>query len=125
MDTEQTLFSFGPFGVSVWDGPFGIFKWHWENVFVIEITDRCLRGRRKWRLLSFPRPRGGAPFEIPHASVTSVQLMPHPSPLSLMKVMTITYRDAQGPRVRSIAAYTASAERAFSILQRFVSAAGV
>lgn len=124
MDMEQTLFSFGPFGVSVWDGPFGIFRWHWENVFVIEITDHCLKGRRKWRFLSFPRPRGGTPFEIPYASVTSVRLMPHPSPLSLMKVIAITYRDTQGPRVRSIAAYTASAERAFSILQRFVPTAG-
>jgi len=108
----------------VWDGPFGIFKWHWQNVFVIELTERCLRGRRKWRFLSFPRPRGGVPFEVAYASMVSVQLVPHPSPLSLMKVLSIAYRDAQGLRLLSIATYTASAERAFGILQRFVPAKG-
>lgn len=124
MDLEQPLFSFGPFGVSVWNGPFGIFKWHWDNFFVIELTAGGLRGRRKWRFLTFPLLRGGSPFEIPYASMTSVQLRPHPSPLSLMKVITITYRDPQGERVRSIASFTASAERAFGILQRFVPPTG-
>ena len=41
-----------------------------------------------------------------------------------MKVLSIAYRDAQGLRLLSIATYTASAERAFGILQRFVPAKG-
>ena len=49
----------------------------------------------------------------------SVRRTRHPSPLSLMKVLSITYQGARGPAIRSIAAYGVSAERAFRILQRF------
>ena len=120
VDTEQPLLSFGPFGVSVCDGPYGIFKWQWQNVFLIELTDRCLRGSRSSRFLFLARPRGGASFEIPYAAIISVKISPHPAHLGLMQVLEVTYRDAQGVREKSIAAYNQSAETAFAILQRFV-----
>ena len=116
-DTEGPLLSFGPFGVSVCDGPYGIFRWQWKNVFRIELTDECLRGTRRSRFRLLGRPRGGASFEIPYATIVSVTLSPHPSPLSLMQVLDITYRDAQGVHQKSIAAYTQPAKSAFAILQ--------
>lgn len=117
MDPERLLLSFGPLGVTVQEGPFGLFRWHWTNVHAIELTDRRIRGSRRFRFLSFKHPRGGAAFDIPYAAILSVKLLPHPWPLSLMKVLDITYRDAQGISEKSIATYTARAEQAFAILQ--------
>ena len=119
MDTGQPLLSFGPFGVSVCDGPYAVFKWQWHNVFQIELTDHCLKGSRKLRFLRFTRPRGGASFEIPYAAIISVKISPHPGRLGLMKVLDIFYRDAEEVREKSIAAYTQPAESAFAILQRY------
>jgi hypothetical protein len=118
VDTEQPLLSFGPFGVSVCEGPYRIFKWQWQNVFVIELTDHCLRGSRRSRLVLKRRP-GGASFEIPYATIISVKLYPHPARLGLMQVLDITYRDTEEVREKSIAAYNRSAESAFAILQRY------
>jgi len=42
VDAEQLLLSFGPFDVSVCEGPYGIFKWQRQNVFLIELTDPSL-----------------------------------------------------------------------------------
>jgi len=119
VDTERPLLSFGPFGVSVCDGPYGIFKWQWQNVFLIELTNHCLRGSRRFRFPRLRRSRKGASFEIPYATIISVKLAPHPARLGLMQVLDITYRDAQGVREKSIAAYNRSAESAFAILQRY------
>ena len=44
VDTEQRLFAFGPFGVSVGEGPYGTFRWRKKNVTTIELTERCIRG---------------------------------------------------------------------------------
>ena len=98
MDTEQPLLSFGPFGVSVCDGPYGVFKWQWQNVFLIEFTDHCLRGSRRFRFPFFRHSRGGASFEISYPTIISVRLSPHPARLGLMQVLDITYRDARGAR---------------------------
>jgi hypothetical protein len=119
VDTEQLLLRFGPFGVSVCDGPYGIFRWQRKNVYVIELTDRCLRGSRSSRVLVLARPRGGVSFEIPYAAIISTRLYPHPARLGLMQVLEISYGDAQGARMKSIAAYNGPAASAFAILQRY------
>jgi hypothetical protein len=120
-DMEQTLLSFGPFGVSVCEGPYAVFKRQWQNVFLIELTDHCLRGSRRSRFLLPKRQRRGASFEIPYTTIISVKLSPHPARLGLMQVLEVTYRDPQGGvRVKSIAAYNRWAEGALAILQRYV-----
>ena len=124
VDTEQPLLSFGPFGVSVCDGPYRVFKWQWQNVFVIELTDRCLKGRRRFRLPFLGHRGGSASFEIPYDTITSVKFFSHPARLGVMEVLDITYRDAKGVHEKSIAAYNRPAESAFAILQRFAFRAG-
>jgi hypothetical protein len=119
VDAEQLLLSFGPFGVSVCEGPYGIFKWQRQNVFLIELTDHRLRGIRRSRLPFFRRSRNGATFEIPYEAIISVRFLLHPARLGAMKVLDITYRDTQGVREKSIAAYNRPAQNAFAILRRF------
>jgi len=119
VDTEQLLLSFGPFGVSVCDGPYGVFKWQRQNVFVIELTDRCIRGSRKPPFSLRRRSRAGASFEIPYDTIISAKCYPHPARLGAMRVLDITYRDATEVREKSIAAYDRPAESAFAILRRF------
>ena len=74
--TEQRLYSFGPFGVSVCDGPYGIFKWQKKNVTVVELTDRCIKGidNRGLGLFRFRSWGSDSSFEIPYASVVSAQV---------------------------------------------------
>jgi hypothetical protein len=119
VDTEQPLLSFGPFGVSVCEGPYRVFKWQWQNVFVIELTDHCLRGGRRSRFPFLGHGRGGSSFEIPYDTIISVKFYPHPAHLGVMQVLDITYRGAQGVREKSIAAYNRPAESALAVLQRF------
>jgi len=120
VDTEQVLLSFGPFGVSVCEGPYAVFKWQWQNVFLIELTERCLRASRRSRFPFFGRLRGGASFQIPYDAIISVKILPHPARLGLMQVLDVTYRDTQGGMSeKSIAAYNQSAEAAFAILKRY------
>lgn len=124
MDTEQLLLSFGPFGVSVCDGPYAVFKLQWQNVFLIQLTDRRLRGSRRSRFPLFRRSRGGATFEIPYDAIVSVKLSPHPGRLGVMQVLEIVYNDPQGVREKSIAAYNGPAGSAFAILQRYAPRVG-
>jgi hypothetical protein len=119
VDAEQSLLSFGPFGVSVCEGPYRVFNWQWQNVFVIELTDHCLRGSRRSRLPFFGRGRRGSSFEIRYDTIISVKFYPHPARLGAMKVLDITYRDVQGVREKSIVAYNRSVEAAFAILKRY------
>ena len=115
---EDLLLSFGPFGVAVCQGPYGIFRWQRQNVFTIQLTNCRLIGIRRSRL-RLRRSRGGEPFEISYQAIVSVRLLPHPSPIGLMKVLDIVYRDAGMVQERSIAAYSQFAERAFAILQAY------
>jgi len=126
VDSEQTLLSFGPLGVSVCDGAYRVFKWQWQNVFRIEFTDRCLRASLTIRFPLFGHGRKGASFEIPYAAVVSMRLLAHPTRLGVMQVIDITYRDAQGPGVheKSIAAYNGAAESAFAVPRSFAPWAG-
>ncbi|MCL5736973.1 MAG: hypothetical protein M1274_15635 [Actinobacteria bacterium] len=91
-------------------GPYSIFKWQRKNVFLIVLTGHCLQGIRRFRRF-FAHPKV-ASFEIPHSSTVSVKLSPHPARLGLMKVVDITYRDAEGVREKSIATYNRFAEGA-------------
>lgn len=125
-DTEQRLFAFGPFGVSVCEGPYGIFRWQKQNVTAIELTDRCIRGI-PGRAFGFLRRRsrpGSPSFEIPYAAIVSAQLLPHPARLGLMQVLDITYREAERVREISIASYNERVEKALTILQRNAPKAG-
>lgn len=116
VDTEQLLLSFGPLGVSVCDGPYGVYKWQWQNVFLIQLTVDSLRASRKFRVPLFGR-WVGASFEIPYSAIVSVEVKPHPARLGVMQVLDITYREGRGVREKSIAAYNGPAQSAFAILQ--------
>jgi len=118
--SEQRLYSFGPFGVSVCDGPYGIFKWQKQNVTVVELTDRCIKGiaSRSFGLFGRRPSRQDPSFEIPYASIVSVQLRPHPARLGLMQVLDIRYRESEQVREKSIASYNGRIQSAYAILQR-------
>lgn len=119
-DTEQRLFSFGPFGVSVGAGPYGIFRWRKKNITLIEVTDRCIRGISSGDLGPARRrlQGGDSSFEIPYAAIVSAQLLRQPAGLGLMQVLDITYREADQVREQSIASFSGRMEKAFAILQR-------
>jgi hypothetical protein len=119
-DTEQPLLSFGPFGVSVCDGPYGIFKWQKKNVTIIELTDRCIRGvdnRGLGWLFRFRSWGTDSSFEIPYAAIVSVQVQPHPARLGLMQVLDVKYRDGEQVREKAIASYNGRIQSAYAILQ--------
>jgi hypothetical protein len=118
-DTEQPLLSFGPFGVSVCDGPYGIFKWQKKNVTIIELTDRCIRGvdNRGLGLFRFRSWGSGSSFEIPYASVVLAQVRPHPARLGMMQVLDVKYRDGEQVCEKSIASYNDRIQSAYAILQ--------
>jgi hypothetical protein len=120
-DAEELLCTFGPFGVSMCDGPYGVFKWQKTNMTRIDLTDTCLRAVIQRAFGPFGgRPSRKAPlFEIPYASIVSVRLLPHPARLGLQQVLDIVYREGDDTREVSIAAYNTPAEKAFAILQHY------
>ena len=117
--SEQRLYSFGPFGVSVCDGPYGIFKWQKKNVTVVELTDRCIKGidNRGLGLFRFRSWGSDSSFEIPYASVVSVQVRPHPARLGMMQVLDIRYSEGEQVCEKSIASYNDRIQSAYAILQ--------
>ena len=119
-ETEQRLFSFGPFGVSVGAGPYGTFRWRKKNVTTIELTDRCLRGISSGAFGFFGRRSlaGDPVFEIPYAAIISAFLIRQPAGLGLMQVLEIAYREAGQVREQSIASFNGRMEEAFAILRR-------
>lgn len=118
---EELLCTFGPFGVSVCDGPYGVFKWQKTNMTRIEPNDTCIRAviQRAFRLFGRRPSRKGLLLEIPYASIVSTTLLPHPARLGLQQVLDIVYREGDDTREVSIAAYNAPAKEAFAILQRY------
>ncbi len=46
-NAEQTLHSFGPLGVSVCRGPYGVFKWQQTDITRVELTERRIFGRKQ------------------------------------------------------------------------------
>jgi len=120
-EAEQVLLSFGPFGVSVCDGRYGVFKWQARNITIVQLTGACIRGTFSRRLGFLTPPsigRRGA-FEITYASIVSVEIRPHPARLGLMQVLDVTYRDGGELRVKSIASFNGTIQNAYAILQRF------
>jgi hypothetical protein len=120
---EQVLFTFGPFGMDVCNGPYRIFKtWHRRNSVIVELTDRrlCALPNRRFGLLTIPAmkyPWGvRLPFEIPYTSIVSMDLNPHPSPIALMEVLDIKYREGGTLLEKSIASYKNSVRRAYQII---------
>lgn len=118
-EPERVLLSLGPLGVSVCEGPYGIFRWHRRNVILIELTEDRLRGTKSrgvLRLLGKSR-RDGVEFEVPYTAITSVTLRPHPARLGLQKVLEVTYREGGERKQLSLAAFNGPAEAAFAVLR--------
>jgi len=56
---ETPLLCFGPFGVTVCDGPYSMYKWQRKNVTVIELTNTGIHGipNKKFGLFKLPALR--------------------------------------------------------------------
>ncbi len=119
---ERVLYFFGPFGVSVCEGRYSVWKWHKRNVTTIELTNRRIRGVANTRPgIGKLRPGLGSPaFEIPYDSVVSLELYQHPSPVALQEVLTIRYRLGDAIREKSIAMFRHELHEAYGIMRRFV-----
>ena len=125
---ERVLFSFGPFGTDICDGPYRVFRtWHRTNATIIQLTNKrlCAVPNRRFGLLGVPAttyPPGVQPsFEILYASIVSMELQKHPSPIALMEVLDITYREGDTLHEKSIAGYRSAIRRAH---QTIAAAAG-
>ena len=118
-EAERVLCAFGPFGVSVCNGPYGVFKWQKTNITRIELTDTCIRAviQRAFGPFGGRRSHKAPLFEIQYAALVSVRLLPHPARLGLQQVLDIVYREGDDTREVSIAAYNAPARQAFAVLQ--------
>lgn len=121
--TEKLLFSFGPFGVDVCNGPFKIFTtWHRRNSIVVELTNTrlCALPNKTFGLLSVPvTPLSVGvrlPFEIPYNSITSVEVQRHPSPIAIMDILNIKYGEAGIFQEKSIASYKNNIQQAYEVI---------
>jgi hypothetical protein len=121
--TEQVLFSFGPFGTDVCNGPYRVFStWHRRHSMIVELTNMrlCVLPNRHFGFLSIPAmkyPWGTRlPLEIPYGSIVSVELQKHPSPIALMEVLDIKYNEGGGVQEKCIAGYTDKIRRAYDTL---------
>jgi hypothetical protein len=126
-DQEQVLYAFGPFGTAVCPGPYGVFKWQRSNMTRVELTDACLRGRKKRSFFVFGNASPGGPvvFEIPYAKVRLLRRYDHPAKLGLMDVLELTFVSGDEQKVLSIAAYKGPVARALEVLRRYLPAAVV
>lgn len=120
---ETLLFSFGPFGVEVCEGPFSVWKPHRRNCFVVELTDTrlCLVASTGFGFFSVPALRYPwgvrLPLQIPCSSVISAEVCRHPSPISLLEVLDVRYREGESEREISIAARRGNVRRAREIIE--------
>jgi hypothetical protein len=117
------LFSFGPFGMDVCDGPYRVFTtWHRRNSIMIELTSERLRAipNKSFGFLTIParKHRFGVklPFEIPYDEITLVRVQPHPSPIALMDILDIQYAEGGVILEKSIASYRNNVARAYEII---------
>ncbi len=119
--TERVLYFFGPFGVSLCDGPYSAWKWHRSNTTTVELTNRRIVGLANSRRgLAKLRSGPGTPsFEIPYDSVIAYSLRRHPSPVSSQDILTIRYRRGDAVREQSIAMFRHELQEACEILERF------
>lgn len=126
-DPEQTLFAFGPFGVSVCRGPYGVFKWQQTNITRVELTERRIRGLKQRAFGVFGRSHSGRDpvFDIPYVAILGVRRLPHPAGLRVQDVLELTHSVDGEPSVLSIAGYKQPIEDACRVLGRFVPAARI
>ncbi len=118
---ERVLYFFGPFGVSLCDGRYSVWKWHTKNTTTIELTNRRILGLANTRRgVAKLRSGPGAPaFEIPYNSVIAYELHRHPSPVAFQDILTIRYREGDAVREISIAMFRHELHEACEILGRF------
>jgi hypothetical protein len=120
--TERLLLAFGPLGVSVYRGTYDAFKAPKTDVIRVELSDRCVRGRRRQNLglFSLMKPKKSLDFEIPYESVLAARLLPHPAQPGVQEILEITYRDDAGAQaVLSIVMYVSQIQQAHSVLGRY------
>jgi hypothetical protein len=117
---ESLLFSFGPFGVSICDGPYSMFKWQRKNASFIEMTNLRLYvvPNNVPGLFKLPAvlPSSRGSLQIPYSSITSFEVYPHPAGLGLMEVLDIRYVEGGTRSEKSIASYKDRIERAAGII---------
>ncbi len=122
-DRETLLFSFGPFGVEACVGPYSIWKLHRRNCFVMELTDirLCLVANTSFGFFSVPALRYPwgvrLPLQIPYPSIISADVCRHPSPIALLEVLSVRYREGESEREISIAAWRNNVRRACAIIK--------
>lgn len=122
-NTETTLLTFGPFGVSVCDGPYSMFRWQRKNVTIIEVANVRIRGFPNHSLGFFRlRPIRRSSFEIPYSAVLSLEVYPHPAGLGLMRVLDIKYRQGGMIGEKSICSYSQNIEKAYQLIRPLVPA---
>jgi zinc-ribbon domain len=120
---EQLLFSFGPFGTDVCEGPYKVFgTWHRRNSVIVELTNTrlCAIPNKKFGLLTIPAARWGPgihlPFEIPYGSIESVEVQEHPSPIATMIVLDIKFSEEGAAREICVASYRNNIQRAYQVI---------
>lgn len=120
---ETSLLTFGPFGVTVCDGPYSMFKWQRKNVTTIEVTNLRIMGVPN-QSLGFFKLRGKRKdcFEIPYTSIVSASLHPHPAGLDLMQVLDIKFRLNGTEAEKSICSYSNNIKRAYQLIQPLIPA---
>ena len=124
---ETLMYSFGPFGVSICDGPYSMFKWQRKNTSTIELTNRrlCMVPSGMTGLFKMPAalPSSRASFQIPYSSITSVEVYAHPAGLGMMDVLDIKFVDGSTAKEKSIASYRDRIAQAAVIIARASGAA--
>jgi hypothetical protein len=120
---ETSLLTFGPFGVTVYDGPYSMFKWQRKNVTTIEVTNLRILGVPNQSLGFFKlRGRRKDCFEIPYSSIVSLEVFPHPAHLGLMDILDIKYRLGGAMQEKSICSYSNNIKRAYQLIQPLIPA---
>ncbi len=121
---ERVLYFFGPFGVSICEGHYSVWKWHRRNATTVEFTNRRILGMATTRP-GFARLRagsGGPAFEIPYDSIVSYELNRHPSPVAFQDILTIRYKFDDGVQEKSIAMFRHELHEACMVLQQLAPA---
>ncbi len=118
---ERVLYFFGPFGVSVCEGDYSVWKWHQRNTITIELTNRRILGLTNTRRGLGRRSGPDKPtFEIPYGSIVSLELHRHPSPVAFQDILTIRYRLGDTVQEKSIAMFKQELHEAYGLMQQFV-----
>lgn len=108
--SENVLLTFGPFGVSICDGPYSMFKWQRKNASYVELTNRrlCVFPNNIPGFMKLPAvlPSSRSSFQIPYDEIVSFEVYPHPAGLGLMQVLDIRYNEGGIAREKSIASYS-------------------